>query len=854
MIGAPGASRRRELPNTMREDDAPRWAEIDAWLDQALAQPDAGRLAWLAAQPMAPALRRELEALLEAEQASRTAFEPAVAAEPAGQALAAGDRIGVWRVEAWIGRGGSGDVYRVQRDDGHYAQAAALKWLRRPDDEAERRRFEAERRLLARLEHPAIARLIDGGAHAGRLYAVMEFVDGEPFDRRVAGRPLAERLALFEQVVAAVAHAHARQIVHRDLKPANVLVDAAGQVRLLDFGIARELEPPQPRADAGRGPDVGASARDVPGGEDTASAAEATQTLHLTPSHCAPEQLQGGSADAAADVYALGVMLHETLTGEPLWRLEGSGLQRTLQRLTLPQEVPPPSRRLRGAAARAVRGDLDAIVAQCLRPRPQDRYAGARALGEDLARHRERRPVQARGDAPGVLLAGLLRRHRVAVGAGAAVLASLVAALLGVGWQAREAARERDLAREEAAAGQAMRDVMLSMFRTAAEQPPGSEPGARALLAQTAERLERALARDPAQAADTLLALAQLHFQLNDYVGARPLFERLLSQAERLPAALQAQARMDLAQCLWRAGELPRAAALLAQAQAHWQALGPAGRNRLLDSRLVEAQILRADGRGEQAVRLLAEGLPQRIAVSGERHVETAAWLNNLATARYHAGQLAEARADYARAWALWQALGAPAGTDALNTLNNWAALSLREGRSDEAERLFREALALRRSHLPPSAAQAALQNNLGKLLLRRGEAGEALPLLEDAVALGERYAGPASPHTLAALAGVAEAQIALARLAQARTTLDELARRVAPLGEAHLMAGMAELAGARWHAARRDWARAHAQADRAEAIWRRAGAPAAPYLAQAGALRAGWPSRDAAGDASPGG
>jgi eukaryotic-like serine/threonine-protein kinase len=257
----------------------------------------------------------------------------------------------------------------------------------------------------------------------------------------------------------------------------------------------------------------------------------------------------------------------------------------------------------------------------------------------------------------------------------------------------------------------------------------------------------------------------------------------------------------------------------------------------------VQSQVARAAGRVDDSVRILQDALPERLALSGEQHVETATLLNNLAVAKYHAGQLPAARQDYQRAWAIWQGLQAEANSDALNTLNNWAALELREGRSGEAERLFRQALALRRAHLPPSAAQAALENNLGKLVLRRGAAQEALPMLREALALGEQFAGASSRHALAAMAGVAEAELALGQLPQAQATLDELERRtLAQWGPEHLLMGVAHLARARWHAARQDWPSAHRRADRAEAVWQRAGAPAAPYLAQAKAVRASWP------------
>lgn len=808
---------------------AARWADIEPWLDLALAQPEAIRRRWLSEQREAGLLpsawHDEIAELLTAEQASRDMLvsAPGAAHESTAPALNAGDRVGAWRVEALIGRGGSGEVYRVRRDDGSYEQPAALKLLRTPEDPEELHRFAAERRLLARLENPAIARLIDGGAHRGRLYAVLELVNGLPVDVAAAPLPLAERVALFERVVAAVAYAHAQWVVHRDLKPANVLVDEDGQVHLLDFGIAKLTQ--------------------GPAGDD--SDAHTTLALRLTPDYCAPEQLRSGPVNASTDVFALGVLLHQLLTGQLPWMLQGSGLQRALQRLALDDAPPAPSTRLPRAQARWVRGDLDAIVRRCLHPQPQQRYPDALALQQDLQRWREQRPVQARGDAAVYVLGRLLRRHRLAFGAGLLVLMSVLGGLAGVAWQAREATRERDLARAEASRNKAVRDYLLTMFRVASEQGGvGMDISARALLAESADRLSRELDSAPESAAETLLALAQLYFQLNDYQGAMPLFERLLAHAPALPPDRVAQIQMDLAQSLWRSGQSERAAVLLQQAQAFWTREPLRWRSQLVDSRLVESQLARAAGHADGAVRILWESLPERILVSGEMHVETATLLNNLGLARYHAGQLTAARDDFQRAWALWQGLGAQSSADALNTLNNWAALELRESRTADAERLFRQALTLRKAHLPPSAALAALQNNLGKLILRRGAPAEALPLLQEAASLGERFAGATSPHTLAALSGVAETQTAMGLIDDADATLTDLERRVQQLGPAaRPLAGVAHLARARWFAAQQRWPNAHERATLAQTIWRQGGAAWSPYLAQAEAVRAAWPA-----------
>jgi len=275
------------------------WATLEQLLDAVLDKPESERACFLASRELPPAMREELHRWLAAESESRGFLADAIPTE----LLAVGELLGHWRVLALIGRGGSGEVYRVERADGSYEQQAALKLLARPEEPDDLRRFAAERRLLARLEHPDIARLLDGGVHQGRPYAVLELIEGERLDAHARRLPLAARLALFLRICSAVAHAHRHLVVHRDLKPANVLVTAEGAPKLLDFGIAKPV-------DAGN--------------------AQATLALRLTPDYCAPEQLAGEVVTPAADVFALGVMLHEILTGRAPWRLAGAGVQRAL--------------------------------------------------------------------------------------------------------------------------------------------------------------------------------------------------------------------------------------------------------------------------------------------------------------------------------------------------------------------------------------------------------------------------------------------------------------------------------------------------------------------------------------------
>lgn len=783
------------------------WSLLEHLLDQALAVPDEQRAAYLDGEQLTPAQRAELDRWLTAEIESRELL----LAPESRSLLQPGERLGAWRIVELLGRGGSGEVYRVERADGSYEQQAALKLLRRSDDEDDLRRFTVERRLLARLEHPDISRLFDGGVHEGRPYAVIELIDGERLDVFARHLNLKERLALFLRICVAVAHAHRHLIVHRDLKPANVLVTREGAPKLLDFGIAKLVE------------------------QDSAGV---TVALRLTPDYCAPEQLMGEPVTAAADVFALGVILHELLTGQAPWRLAGSGVHRALDRLAS-NDLPPPSSLLSGADARSVRGDLDAIVMKALRRAPRERYASAEALADDLRRHLESRPVLARGEAVSYIFGRMLRRHRRAFASVAAVLLALLAGIGGVAYKVREASIERDIARDEASRNAAVKDYLLTLFRVAGEIPGAETFTTKQLLDKGASRLVETFDKAPDEASHTLLALAQLYFSYNDYTGAAPLLERLLDRQQTLAPELTAQAAYDLSQCYLRMSRTSDSRALLDQAQAYWLRAPERYRNQLLESRLTQAQLERAEGQADAGIHTLEQALLERVALSGENYMDTGALINNIGVAYFQANRLPEARLMFQRAWNVWGAVNAEDGVDALNTLNNWAALEVREKNYAEAESLFHRALNVRRALFGPSAALAALLNNLGKLQLLQGKPAEALPMLTEAVALAREFAGENSLNALASMAGLGEAQAATGDpLAAEQTLTDMEARVIANFGEQHLLAAIAHLAQARRLSARGDTRPALQRLDDADRVLAAIGPQAATYTAQVAVLR----------------
>jgi serine/threonine protein kinase/tetratricopeptide (TPR) repeat protein len=403
-------------------------------------------------------LRREVEKFLKLRDEAADFLETSAVSvvQAAARRVAADDAIGMivgnYRIEREIGRGGMGRVYLAKRADDAFEQRVAVKLVRGDfDSEAVWRRFRRERQILADLEHPFIARLIDGGvtAKGNSPYLMMEYVEGAPLDEylRTNDLPLADRLDLFRQICEAVEYAHSRLIVHRDLKPSNILITKNGTPKLLDFGIAKILD-----ADADAG--------------DTR-----TGIFAFTPNYAAPEQVRGETLTTAADVYSLGVILYEMLTGARPFSFENNNLSQIIQIVgevepTLPSAtVGCLSSVVRGTSqktacfgendqrtksderrTKALKGDLDNIVLKALKKEPARRYKSVEALGEDVRRHLAGLPVSARPDTISYRAGKFVRRNRAAVVAASMVLLALVVGSLTTLWQAKNARRERDRA------------------------------------------------------------------------------------------------------------------------------------------------------------------------------------------------------------------------------------------------------------------------------------------------------------------------------------------------------------------------------------------------------------------------
>ncbi|HEY1335577.1 MAG TPA: serine/threonine-protein kinase, partial [Myxococcaceae bacterium] len=522
--------------------DAERWQRVKDVFDAALQRPAAERAAFLGqACGDDGELVQEVQSLLRAhEDAGSFLSVPVLATWNRDWT---GRRVGPYRVLGEIGHGGMGVVYRATRDDDVFQKIVALKVVHGDAGPEAARRFARERRILARLQHPNIATILDGGeTEDGWPYLVMEHVEGQAIDVFCESRTLdtRQRLELFRTVCGAVHYAHQNLIVHRDLKPANILVTADGQPKLLDFGIAALLAPDDPTL---------APTMTVPA---------------MTPSYASPEQIRGLPLTTASDVYSLGVIAYELLTGELPLRVRASSLEEMV-RTVCDTEPPPPSTVIRGGgtsrppvAASILRGDLDTIVLKALRKEPSRRYLSAQMLAEDMERFLAGRPVRAQKDTPGYRLRKFVGRHRAGVVAAAAVVVSVVGGLLGVVHQARIAEANRLRAERRFADVRRMANSLLFELHDAVKDLPGSTAARSLVLRRALEYLDglsQEAAGDPKlqeELATAYQRVAEVQgspsgANLGDPAGAAESLRKELALRQTLAARSPADARLGVA-------------------------------------------------------------------------------------------------------------------------------------------------------------------------------------------------------------------------------------------------------------------------------------------------------------------
>jgi tetratricopeptide (TPR) repeat protein len=641
--------------------DAARLAQALRIVRSALDITDRDREAWLAREcGDDPSLRAEVERLVAADLAMDGPLDRPLSMQmPSADADAdprIGRHVGPFVLRALLGRGGMGTVYRAERSDGGFTQTVALKLLRPADrdDQLALRRFAQERQILVRLQHPNIARFLDGGVtdDAQPWYA-MELVEGETliqYAERVA-LPLRQRLALLQQICDAVQFAHQSLVLHRDLKPANILVDASGQAKLLDFGIAKLL---------------------LPDDVDAADAATRTEHRAYTPDYAAPEQIRGEAVSTATDIYALGVIAFELLTGRRPFQRSGSIGMAALGETTNPDAPSRVLARDTGDARRAsaLRGDLDTIVLTCLQVDPARRYSSAAALKRDVERHLDGLPIEARPDSFGYRASKFILRHRLGVALGVAVALALVTATIVSITLANRAERESARATALATSLQNERDAVLEEVRrqdllrehfvvvinraTAGDEPITPD----ALLDLAANpRLLGDFGDDQMKVA-LHVALSEVFLQRGDYLRALALIDDIAVPLEKAPGRTQALAASTRADASIRIGKLDDAEAAIAWGES---AITPEQRDAGFMSPyflMLKSQISRARGDLPGAVALARESAARTMKAKDISPLQRGLTIGSASTAMLQAGELDDAIAYADQAEAMWREAG----------------------------------------------------------------------------------------------------------------------------------------------------------------------------------------------------
>lgn len=725
-----------------------------------------------------------------------------------------GRHLGAWRIVRPIGRGGMGMVYLAERDEGGFRHQAALKLLSNRRSESTLERFVAERQILADLVHPNIARLIDGGnaSDAGPWFA-LEYVDGVPLTAWCDARQLSinQRLDLFLDVCRAVTYAHEHLVIHRDIKPGNILVDVGGEVKLLDFGIAKLIE------------------------ENGAQTATAIRVF--TPEYAAPEQVRGERMTTAVDVYSLGVLLYELLTGRLPYRMSGvtgAALEFAIvdQQPVRPSGVvtqPVVVAGLRDgeadelAARRALtpqalktrlRGDLDAILLKALRKEPDQRYGSVREFAVDVEAFVDNRPVAARSGGLRYTVNRFIRRNRLAVALAGVALLALIIGLMAALIQAREARVQRDSAQAEAAKARQALDFMNGLFKSA---DPGtnarSDLSVRDLLDQGVRDIRFTFSDQPDARQEMLVAMASAYLSIFLPEQAKPLIEEasMIANGQADPVAL---AEVAVLRCRSLNGERrnEECAALSRDAESGLDPSRPGHAeimSRLITVRLAgltnQADYVKAEeearraivllgdrpehlsrrasltqwwtgalvqlGRNEEAEAIMKALLVEMRASSSALPRDLASSLAALASTLDGPDRMEEKVALHREALSILEDVYGVDHPALLNSMNNLAVALHRADDFGEAIDLMERVVAIRSRHFGATHASTALSlANLGGMVLGTGDDGRALASLDKAIAIYER--DPPRPSVASALAWRAATFMAQARFDEARSDL----------------------------------------------------------------------------------
>jgi serine/threonine-protein kinase len=779
----------------------------DALLDELLdLDPDARALRLDALDASEPALaalvRRLLEAATRTEEVDFDRWRRAAADLGAGDPRppvaepAAGERLGAWRIVAPLARGGMSRVFVAERVEGGFHQRAALKLFTASalDGESLARRFEQERQILAAIEHPNIARVLDGGvAPDGRPFLVLELVEGEPIDDWCSRRGLGldARLELLSKVARTVQHAHRNLIVHRDLKPSNVMVTGDGTVKLLDFGIAKVLE--------------GSSAL---AGVALAAPETRTTARPLTPAYASPEQIRGDTISTASDVYQLGLLLYELVAGRPAHVFREDSL-RELERVVCEADPPRLARRavtLTGTGERGVRipADLETIVFKALQKDPARRYGSAEQLAEDLDRFLADEPVRARPDTVAYRVRKFVRRHRLAVGLSSLVAVLVAASAVALAFQARRLAAERDRARDAAARAEAVTRFVVGLFEgNDPDVSPGRIPDARELLVRGAERLESELRGQPVLLREMLGHVAEMNLRMFEAATAEPLARRALALAEEAVRSGDASAGADLARARFLVGWAAHEQGRYAEAADHYAAALAAADTAAGAAADLEPLVRLGLGRTLAALDRPREAVAE-IEAAVRRFEESAApdpvllgnaW-QELGGVQYDAGEVGAAVASMERALAvLTRAFGAEDPRIAF-ALNDLAFMLEADGQPRRAAELYRRAVDLeRRRSGDASPRVATILHNQARVAATLGDVEESLELGRRALAMRERLLGRDHPESALTRSNLGIARREALELEAAVDLLEEAgAAQLAALGADHRMTSSTEL------------------------------------------------------------